>query len=129
MDLGRCAWRLTWLKRQLAGVGFLHGARKPAGPWEVIRKSKFCADHASLSGVPTRRDMAYANIEAILDDGGNISVGRVAGECVAAASTSYDCPVMLVRRDGESFAALLKRLDRSIGKAWDNETIIDEING
>jgi len=25
--------------------------------------------------------------------------------------------------------ALLRRLDRSIGKAWDNETIIDEVNG
>ena len=92
-------------------------------------KPKSCADHASLAGLLTSRGMAYANLEAILDDGGDISVGRVAGECVAAASTSYDCPVMLVRRDGESFAALLKRLDRSIGKAWDNETIIDEVNG
>jgi hypothetical protein len=73
--------------------------------------------------------MAYPNIEAILDDGRDIKVGRVGGECVAAVSTSYDCPVMLVRREGESFLALLRRLDRSIGKAWDNETIIDEVNG
>jgi hypothetical protein len=70
--------------------------------------------------------MAYPNIEAILDDGRDIKVGRVGGECVAAVSTSHDCPVMLVRREGESFLALLRRLDRSIGKAWDNETIIDE---
>ncbi len=67
--------------------------------------------------------------QAILDDGGNITVGRVGGECVAAVSTSHDCPVMLVRREGESFLALLRRLDRSIGKAWDNEMIIDEVNG
>jgi hypothetical protein len=73
--------------------------------------------------------MSYSNIEATLDDGGDITVGRVGSECVAAASTSYDCPVMLVRRDGETFAALLKRLDRSIGKAWDTETPIDEVNG
>ena len=73
--------------------------------------------------------MAYPNIEAILDDGRDIKVGRVGGECVAAVSTSYDCPVMLVRREGESFLALLRRLDRSIGKAWDNETIIYEVNG
>ncbi len=73
--------------------------------------------------------MAYRNIEAILEDGGDISVGRLGAECVASASTSYDCPVMLVRRDGESFAALLKRLDRSIGKAWDTEPPIDEVNG
>ncbi len=73
--------------------------------------------------------MPYANIEAILDDSGDISVGRVAGECVAAASTSYDCPVMLVRREGESFVALLRRLDRSIGNVWDKGTNIDEVNG
>ena len=46
--------------------------------------------------------MAYPNIEAILDDGGDITVGRVAGECVAGASTNYDCPVMLVRREGRA---------------------------
>ena len=60
--------------------------------------------------------MAYPNIEAILKDGGDITVGRVGPiECVASASTSYDCPMMLVRREGESFVALLRRLDRSTG--------------
>jgi hypothetical protein len=48
---------------------------------------------------------------------------------VASASTSYDCPVMLVRRDGETFMALLRRLDRSIAKAWEQEITIDEVNG
>jgi hypothetical protein len=94
-----------------------------------MRKLKSCKDHASLSGALTGRVVAYPNIQAIFDDGGSSTVGSVAGECVAAASTSYDCPVMLVRREGESFVALLRRLDRSIGKAWDNETIIDEVNG
>ena len=74
--------------------------------------------------------MSYPNIEAILGEGGDISVGRVGPiDCVASATTSYDCPVMLVRREGESFVALLRRLDRSIGKAWANETTIDEVNG
>ena len=94
-----------------------------------MRTPKSCADHASLAGALSWKAMAYPNIEAILDDGGDITVGRMADECVAAASTSYDCPVMLVRRQGESVAALLRRLDRSIGIAWDNETIIDEVNG
>lgn len=39
------------------------------------------------------------------------------------------CPVMLVRREGESFVALLRRLDRSIAKAWEQEITIDEVNG
>ncbi len=73
--------------------------------------------------------MPYSNIEFILDDGEDISVGRVAGECVAAASTSYDCQVMLVRREEESFVALLRRLDHSIGYGWDNGLIFDEVNG
>ena len=74
--------------------------------------------------------MAYPNIEAILEDGGDITVGRVGPiDCVASAATSYDCPVMLVRREGESFVALLKRLDRSIAKAWEQDITIDEVNG
>ena len=73
--------------------------------------------------------MAYPNIEAILEEGGDISVGRLGPiDCVASASTSYDCPVMLVRREGESFVALLQRLDLSIAKAWKQEITIDEIN-
>ncbi|TVS01905.1 MAG: hypothetical protein EA413_13465 [Cyanobium sp. PLM2.Bin73] len=73
--------------------------------------------------------MSYRNIEAILEDDGEITVGKVGPiACVASASTSDDCPVLLVRRDGETFVALLKRLDRSIGKAWDSETPIDEVN-
>jgi hypothetical protein len=67
--------------------------------------------------------MAYPNIEAILEEGGDITVGRVGPiECVASASTSYDCPVMLVRRKGESFARSPKpgskrsRLMRSTGE-------------
>ena len=47
----------------------------------------------------------------------------------AQTASEGDLPVMLVRREGESFVALLRRLDRSIGKAWDNERIIDEVNG
>ena len=82
-----------------------------------MRKLKSCKDRASLAGAFTGRVVAYPNIEAILADGGDITVGRVAGECVAAASSSDDCPLMLVRREGESFVALLRRVDRSIGKA------------
>jgi len=37
--------------------------------------------------------------------------------------------VMLVRREGESFVALLQRLDRSIAKAREQEITIDEVNG
>lgn len=35
---------------------------------------------------------------------------------------------MLVRRDGETFNALLKRLDKAIGMAWSDDLFIDEVN-
>jgi hypothetical protein len=35
---------------------------------------------------------------------------------------------MLVRREGESLNALLKRLDKAIGLAWSNDTFVDEVN-
>ena len=35
---------------------------------------------------------------------------------------------MLVRRDGESLNALLRRLDKAIGLAWSNDVFIDEVN-
>ena len=35
---------------------------------------------------------------------------------------------MLVRRDGESLNAQLKRLDKAIGLAWSNDTFFDEVN-
>jgi hypothetical protein len=53
--------------------------------------------------------MAYYSIEALLEEGGDSTVGQVGPiSCVASASTSYDCPVMLVRREGESLVALLR---------------------
>jgi hypothetical protein len=69
------------------------------------------------------------NIETLLDEGGQISVGKLSAfECVAAASDDHNSLAMLVRRDGESFNALLKRLDHAIGKAWSDDLFIDEVN-
>ena len=36
---------------------------------------------------------------------------------------------MLVRREGETLNALLKRLDNAIGRYFDNDELVDEING
>jgi hypothetical protein len=69
------------------------------------------------------------NIETLVDEGGEISVGKLPPfDCVATASDDNDCLAMLVRRDGESLSALLKRLDKAIGKAWSDDLFIDEVN-
>ena len=69
------------------------------------------------------------NIETLIDEGGNISVGRLDPfDCVAAAADHHNSLAMLVRRDGETLNALLKRLDEAIGLAWSDDVFTDEVN-
>lgn len=70
------------------------------------------------------------NIETLIDEGGDISIGPLTPfACVAAASDESNSLAMLVRRDGESFTALMKRLDAAIGMAWSDDLFTDEVNG
>ncbi len=70
------------------------------------------------------------NIETLVDEGGVISIGPLTPfTCVAAASDGSDSLAMLVRRDGESLTALMKRLDKAIALAWSDDVFTDEING
>lgn len=69
------------------------------------------------------------NIEALIADGGNITLGAVDSiECVAAAADPHNALALLVRREGETLSALLKRLDKAIGKAWSDDVFTDEVN-
>jgi len=36
---------------------------------------------------------------------------------------------MIVRRDGKTLSALLKRLGRALGRYYEEGTVVDEING
>lgn len=69
------------------------------------------------------------NIEALIEDGGDITLGRLGViDCAATASTGHNVAAMLVRRDGETLTALLQRLDRAIGNFYDSDEPVDEIN-
>lgn len=69
------------------------------------------------------------NIETLIEDGGDITLGALPPhECAATAADGSNCLAMLVRRDGESLNALLRRLDKAIGLAWSNDVFIDEVN-
>jgi len=74
--------------------------------------------------------MALTNyIEALIEDGGEITIGALPPhDCAATAADGSNCLAMLVRRDGENLNALLKRLDKAIGLAWSNDMFIDEVN-
>lgn len=69
------------------------------------------------------------NIEALIEEGGEITLGALAPhECAATAGDGSNCLAMLVRRNGESLNALLKRLDKAIGLAWSDDMFVDEVN-
>ena len=69
------------------------------------------------------------NIETLIADGGDINIGAPPPhECAATAADGSNCLAMLVRRGGETFNALLKRLDKAIGMAWSDDLFIDEVN-
>lgn len=69
------------------------------------------------------------NIEALIADGGDITIGAIYPiECAATAADGHNAIAMLVRRDAETLNALLKRLDRAIGRFYDHDEITDEIN-
>lgn len=72
---------------------------------------------------------AMTNIEALIADGGEITVGALwPHPCVATAADQHNALAMLVRRDGETLPALLKRLDLAIGKACGDGGVTDEVN-
>ena len=70
------------------------------------------------------------NIEILIADGGNITLGRVYPvECAATAADGQNIATMLVRRKSETLNTLLKRLDKAIGRYFEKDEFIDEING
>jgi hypothetical protein len=66
---------------------------------------------------------------ADLIDYGEITVGVLEPVgCVATAVDEHNCLAMLVRRDGETLAQLLTRLDLAVGLAFAEDIFTDEVN-
>lgn len=71
----------------------------------------------------------WPNIEELIDNGGNVSIGDIPPvPCAAVAADESIMLAALLRREGESLIELLGRLDDAIGKALDEEFYTDEIN-
>ena len=74
-------------------------------------------------------DEEHRGPEVLIEDRGEITLAALPPhECAATAADGSNCLAMLVRRDGESLNALIKRLDKAIGMAWSNDVFIDEVN-
>jgi hypothetical protein len=67
------------------------------------------------------------NLEALIEDGGEVTLGREDDHPFVAIATDEDVIAMLVRREGETLTALLRRLDRAVGKYFESGEIIDEV--
>jgi hypothetical protein len=67
---------------------------------------------------------------AELIEEGQITIGviRPVGRSAAIANDGESTLAMLVRREGETLAQLLTRLDLAIAKAYNEEIFTDEIN-
>ncbi len=62
-------------------------------------------------------------------DYGEITLGEMYPiGCVAVAADEHNSLAMLVRREGETLAQLLTRLDQAIAKALEDDIFTDEIN-
>jgi hypothetical protein len=71
----------------------------------------------------------WPNIDELINNGGNVSIGDIPPvPCAAVAADESIMLAALLRREGESLSELLDRLDDAIGKAFDEEIYTDEIN-
>ena len=68
------------------------------------------------------------NIEALIEDGGDVTLGAIYPiVCAATASDGHNALAMLVRRDGETLNALLNRLDKAIANVLASGTRTKDI--
>lgn len=74
-------------------------------------------------------ERAWPNLQDLIDNDGQITIGRISGFIDAAiANDEHNTLAMLQRRDGESLIDLMTRLDHAVQKAYDEDEFIDEIN-
>lgn len=73
-------------------------------------------------------NLSLPHIADFLEEG-EITLGQMYPVgCVAIANDGHNTLAMLRRRDGETLAQILARLDRAIAKALDEDVFTDEIN-
>ena len=101
-------------------------ARRRASPSGVAGTNAPPPKAATAEAPPAT---ALANIQAVIDGGGQIMVGTVAP--IRGAAVAHDGQktlVMLRRRPREAIPDLLSRLDAAIATAQSSGSRVDEIN-
>lgn len=82
-----------------------------------------------VSQLGASEGLLLANIAALIDSGGQITLGALHPiKCVAIANDDHNSLAMLQRRPGETLHRLLQRLDAAVDLAWNADQFTDEIN-
>ena len=69
------------------------------------------------------------NITWLIENDGEISIGRIGSiSCAAVATDGNSMLASVVKRSNESISQMLFRLDEAIDKAWNEDVYLDEIN-
>ena len=81
------------------------------------------------SRIAAKPQSPLTNIDALIDQGGQITLGALRPiKCAAIAHDHHNCLAMLSRTPEETLPQLLKRLDTAISRAWETGEFTDEIN-
>jgi hypothetical protein len=76
-----------------------------------------------------RPDTPWPHLQALIEGGGSISIGRIDPiPCAAVASDEHGMYAALLRRDDEGLIDLLNRLDIALDAAFAHKIYTDEIN-
>jgi hypothetical protein len=93
--------------------------------------SRSCCQRTSLQTRPPQTNPPHRGLPHIADliADGEVTIGEMYPVgCVAVANDGHNCLAMLRRRDGETLAQLLTRLNQAIAKAFDENIYTDEID-
>ena len=97
-------------------------------PKPVPRKSGRRIEKRAVDSNATVDLLSLPHIAEFIDYG-EITLGQMYPiGCVAVAADEHNSLAMLVRREGETLAQLLIRLDQAIAKALEDDIFTDEIN-
>jgi hypothetical protein len=84
----------------------------------------------SNNNTPSTPAARWQNITSLVANAGHVTIGHIAHiECAAIAADEHTVFATVVRREGESVAELLQRLDEAIGRALYEGVFTNEVEG
>lgn len=88
------------------------------------------AGHTRASRGDPHMSSPWPHLEELISHGGQVTIGKIPPiECAAIAGQGKAMVAALKRRDGESLAEFLQRLEQAVKEAKATDRVISEIKG